>query len=195
MAGCIALPAILTAGPSLWWARLLILLMGVSLVVVPTQAATFATVSAADTGRASTLFNVTRQLGGTIGVALPRATRSRGAETGRTPSEESRAHAADVRLARCRDPCLVSVPDRTAHPIRARIAARSHDWDERRQRRLRDVHGLRLPADHVVGGALPTDRPVEADRTDDRPGSGTELLRATIPARRRTPLPHAALYS
>jgi hypothetical protein len=46
--------------------------MGFSLaqVFVPSQAASFATISAADTGRASTLYNASRQLGGAIGVAL-----------------------------------------------------------------------------------------------------------------------------
>jgi MFS family permease len=39
-------------------------------VFVPTQAAAFATISPAATGRASTLFNAVRQLGGAIGVAL-----------------------------------------------------------------------------------------------------------------------------
>ena len=39
-------------------------------VFVPTQAATFATISPASTGRASTLFNAVRQLGGAVGVAL-----------------------------------------------------------------------------------------------------------------------------
>jgi hypothetical protein len=39
-------------------------------VFVPTQAAAFATISPAATGRASTMFNAIRQLGGAIGVAL-----------------------------------------------------------------------------------------------------------------------------
>jgi hypothetical protein len=39
-------------------------------VFVPVQAASFATISPADTGRASTLYNASRQLGGAIGVAL-----------------------------------------------------------------------------------------------------------------------------
>ena len=45
--------------------------MGISLgqVFVPIQAATFATISPAATGRASTMFNAVRQLGGAIGVA------------------------------------------------------------------------------------------------------------------------------
>jgi MFS family permease len=39
-------------------------------VFVPAQAAAFATISPAATGRASTMFNAVRQLGGAVGVAL-----------------------------------------------------------------------------------------------------------------------------
>jgi MFS family permease len=39
-------------------------------VFVPAQAAAFATISSEATGRASTMFNAVRQLGGAIGVAL-----------------------------------------------------------------------------------------------------------------------------
>jgi MFS family permease len=39
-------------------------------VFVPAQAASFATISPAATGRASSLFNAGRQLGGAVGVAL-----------------------------------------------------------------------------------------------------------------------------
>jgi len=57
---------------SLWWARLFMLLLGLGMssVFIPAQAASFATVSQEKTGRASTLFNTARQLGGAIGVAL-----------------------------------------------------------------------------------------------------------------------------
>ncbi len=60
------------AHTSLWWARLILFGMGFSMaqVFVPAQAASFATISPADTGRASTLYNASRQLGGAIGVAL-----------------------------------------------------------------------------------------------------------------------------
>jgi MFS family permease len=61
-------------GPStsLWWARALLFLMGFGMsgVLMPSQAASFATITAAKTGRASALFNAQRQLGGAIGVAL-----------------------------------------------------------------------------------------------------------------------------
>jgi MFS family permease len=60
------------ATTSLWWPRLLMLMLGLgmSCVFIPAQAASFATISPARTGRASTLFNAARQLGGAIGVAL-----------------------------------------------------------------------------------------------------------------------------
>ncbi len=68
----IALLALLGPTTSLWWARLILFGMGFSMaqVFVPAQAASFATISPADTGRASTLYNVSRQLGGAVGVAL-----------------------------------------------------------------------------------------------------------------------------
>ena len=57
---------------SLWWARLLMFTLGLSMaqVFVPVQAAAFATITPAATGRASTMFNAVRQLGGAIGVAV-----------------------------------------------------------------------------------------------------------------------------
>jgi EmrB/QacA subfamily drug resistance transporter len=68
----IAFLALLGAQSSLWWARLLMFTLGFAMaqVFVPTQAAAFATISPAATGRASTMFNAIRQLGGAIGVAL-----------------------------------------------------------------------------------------------------------------------------
>jgi EmrB/QacA subfamily drug resistance transporter len=64
--------ALLGAQSSLWWARLLMFTLGLAMaqVFVPAQAAGFATITPAATGRASTLFNMVRQLGGAIGVAL-----------------------------------------------------------------------------------------------------------------------------
>ena len=59
------------AQTSVWWMRLLMFCLGVAMgqVFVPAQAAAFATISPEATGRASTLFNVVRQLGGAVGVA------------------------------------------------------------------------------------------------------------------------------
>jgi EmrB/QacA subfamily drug resistance transporter len=67
----IGLLALLGPGTSLWWARLLMLALGLAMaqVFVPVQAAAFATITPEKTGRASTMFNATRQLGGAIGVA------------------------------------------------------------------------------------------------------------------------------
>jgi EmrB/QacA subfamily drug resistance transporter len=68
----IGLLSLLGAGTSLWWARLLMFTLGLAMgqVFVPTQAAAFATISSEATGRASTMFNTVRQLGGAVGVAL-----------------------------------------------------------------------------------------------------------------------------
>ena len=68
----IGLLALLGPQTSLWWARLLMFTLGLSMaqVFVPVQAASFATITPAATGRASTMFNAIRQLGGAIGVAV-----------------------------------------------------------------------------------------------------------------------------
>jgi EmrB/QacA subfamily drug resistance transporter len=57
---------------NMWWVRIDMFIVGygMSHVFVPSQAAGFATISPADTGRASTLFNALRQLGSAAGVAL-----------------------------------------------------------------------------------------------------------------------------
>lgn len=64
--------SLLGSSASLWWARLLMFALGLGMgqVFVPTQAASFATISSEATGRASTLFNAVRQLGAAAGVAL-----------------------------------------------------------------------------------------------------------------------------
>jgi EmrB/QacA subfamily drug resistance transporter len=77
-AGLIAVAATIASlavsGPdaSLWWPRISMFAVGLSMaqVFVPSQAAAFATISSAATGRASTMFNAVRQLGGAIGVAV-----------------------------------------------------------------------------------------------------------------------------
>jgi len=70
--GLSALLALLGPGTSLWWARLLMLTLGLTMaqVFVPVQAASFATITPAATGRPSTMFNAVRQLGGAVGVAV-----------------------------------------------------------------------------------------------------------------------------
>jgi len=71
-AASIGLLALMGPQTSLWWARLLMLSLGLFMaqVFVPVQAASFATITPASTGRASTMFNAIRQLGGAIGVAV-----------------------------------------------------------------------------------------------------------------------------
>ena len=71
-AASIGLLALLGPQSSLWWARLLLFTLGLSMaqVFVPVQAAAFATITPAATGRASTMFNAIRQLGGAAGVAV-----------------------------------------------------------------------------------------------------------------------------
>jgi EmrB/QacA subfamily drug resistance transporter len=72
LAGDLALMTLIDSRADLWWMRLLMLGMGLAMgqVVVSTQAATFATISPEDTGHASSLFSMTRQLGSAIGIAL-----------------------------------------------------------------------------------------------------------------------------
>jgi EmrB/QacA subfamily drug resistance transporter len=71
-AASIGLLALLGPQTSLWWPRLLMLTLGLTMaqVFVPVQAASFATITPAATGRAATMFNAVRQLGGAIGVAV-----------------------------------------------------------------------------------------------------------------------------
>jgi MFS family permease len=68
----IGLMSLVGAQTSLWWMRLLMFCLGAAMaqVFVPAQAAAFATISPEATGRASTMFNVIRQLGSAIGVAV-----------------------------------------------------------------------------------------------------------------------------
>jgi MFS family permease len=57
---------------SLWWIRVLMFARGMSMAFafIPIQAASFATIAPADTGRASSLFSTQRQVGAAFGVAL-----------------------------------------------------------------------------------------------------------------------------
>lgn len=72
VAATIAAMALVGTSTDLWWVRALMFVMGagMSAVFIPAQAAAFATVSPARTGRASTLFNVQRYIGGAVGVAV-----------------------------------------------------------------------------------------------------------------------------
>jgi len=72
VATSLALIAAVPFTASLWQMRAYMVLLGLSQghVFMPAQAAAFATVSKAATGRASAMFNAGRQLGGAVGVAV-----------------------------------------------------------------------------------------------------------------------------
>jgi EmrB/QacA subfamily drug resistance transporter len=72
VAVAMALMSLIGLDTDLWWMRVLMFAMGLAMgqVIMSTQAASFATVSGADTGYASSLFNSGRQLGSALGVAL-----------------------------------------------------------------------------------------------------------------------------
>jgi len=61
----------LTLTTSLWWIRLIMFVrgFGMAFTFVPLQAATYANVSRADTGRATAIFSATRQVSASLGVA------------------------------------------------------------------------------------------------------------------------------
>jgi EmrB/QacA subfamily drug resistance transporter len=71
LAVSVAPMSLVGAGTSLWWMRALLFLTGFGMghVFTSTQAAGFATISVADTAKASTVFNALRQLFGAVGVA------------------------------------------------------------------------------------------------------------------------------
>jgi EmrB/QacA subfamily drug resistance transporter len=68
----IALLGLLGTDANLWLVRIVLIGMGLSVgqVFVTSQAVAFADISPAASGRASTLFNVGRRLGGAVGVAV-----------------------------------------------------------------------------------------------------------------------------
>jgi EmrB/QacA subfamily drug resistance transporter len=72
MVGLTASMAWLTADTSEWVIRALMFLTGgaMAYVILPQQAATFATISTADTGRASAIYNTQRQTAAALGVAI-----------------------------------------------------------------------------------------------------------------------------
>jgi MFS family permease len=72
LAVVVAAMSLVTASTSMWVMRVLLALVGYSVahIMVSVQAASFATVKPSSMGRASTLFNAQRQLGGALGVAL-----------------------------------------------------------------------------------------------------------------------------
>ncbi|MGH9044495.1 MAG: DHA2 family efflux MFS transporter permease subunit [Acidimicrobiales bacterium] len=73
LAAC-AMASLLAIGPTstLWWARLVLFVMGLGMsgVFIPNQTAAFATISSASMGDASTLYSTQSQLGAAAGVAI-----------------------------------------------------------------------------------------------------------------------------
>ena len=72
VAASISLMTQIGFGTDMWWMRLLMFTMGLAMaqVFISSQAASFATISHAEMGQASSLFNSERQLGSAVGVAL-----------------------------------------------------------------------------------------------------------------------------
>lgn len=72
VACCLALMATIGPDSNLWAVRALMFVTGYAMshVFMPSQTAAFATISARDTGAASTLYNAQRQLGSALGVAV-----------------------------------------------------------------------------------------------------------------------------
>jgi EmrB/QacA subfamily drug resistance transporter len=72
MAVMIALLSRIDADTSLWFVRVPMFFAGAAyaFVIIPLQASGFARINAADTGRASALFNTTRQVSAALGVAV-----------------------------------------------------------------------------------------------------------------------------
>ena len=72
MAVMITMLSRIDTGTSLWWVRVAMFFAGTgyAFVLIPLQASSFARIMPADTGRASALFNTTRQVSAALGVAV-----------------------------------------------------------------------------------------------------------------------------
>jgi EmrB/QacA subfamily drug resistance transporter len=104
IAAAMVLMAEVDAHTSLWLIRLVMLGLGlgVACVFIPSQAASMATITAAQTGRASSIFNAGKQLGGAIGVALLSTVLTTAGPTGQNAGH------AEVHLAAYRDAFLAA---------------------------------------------------------------------------------------
>jgi len=102
-----ALLSIAVGAETLWWVRAGMFALGLAVgqVFVATQAAAFADVSMSAAGRASTLFNVGRRVGGAVGVALATTVMSLVGTTGAETLAPYRAALLVTAAV-----CLVSVP-------------------------------------------------------------------------------------
>jgi MFS family permease len=104
IAAALVLMAEVDAHTSLWLVRLVMLGLGlgVACVFIPSQAASMATITAAQTGRASSIFNAGKQLGGAVGVALLSTVLAAGGPTGQNAGH------AEVHLGAYRDAFLAA---------------------------------------------------------------------------------------
>jgi MFS family permease len=122
-------------GTSLWLVRLIMLGLGLGIagVFIPAQAFSMATITRAETGRASSIFNAGKQLGGAVGVALLSTVLAAGPATHGTVSLAA-YHVAFLAAAgasllavavaltiRDADAAATMVPRRRPRPSRARL--------------------------------------------------------------------------
>jgi EmrB/QacA subfamily drug resistance transporter len=97
---------LITIGTSLWLIGAVLLLRGVIIPTptIPAQTAAYATISSADSGRASSLYLTTRQISGALGVALAATvvtsvTNNRLTHAGTDPAAQAHAHLTGFRWA------------------------------------------------------------------------------------------------
>jgi EmrB/QacA subfamily drug resistance transporter len=115
----------LQAGSSLWLFRAMMFLLGIGVayVFLPNQTASMATISSEQTGRASTLYTVQRQLGAAVGIAILStilAARSSGVDAGTDADAYRLAFIAASGLALLGAIAALFVPDRDAAPTMRR---------------------------------------------------------------------------
>jgi EmrB/QacA subfamily drug resistance transporter len=101
MAAVLVLLSRIDLSTSLWTIRILLFALGAgfSFMVIALQAASFATISPADTGRASAFFNTQRQVGSALGVAILATALSVLLPDGGTPAEQVTAYQGVLLLA------------------------------------------------------------------------------------------------
>ncbi len=134
-----ALLCLMGPDTNLWLMRVLMFLMGAGMacVFVPVQAAAFATISSASTGRASAFFNAQRQLGAALGVAVLGAVLSavgptQMSATGSTVPNLTAYHAAFLAaaaLALFGAGIALAISDRDAAPTMQRRGRKSEQVD------------------------------------------------------------------
>ena len=160
VAGSIAAMSLIGSGTNLWWMRALMLSMGFFMgqVFVPVQAVAFATITPAATGRASTMFNALRQLGGAVGVAVFTTVIVAVGASQRTPSGSVVPHLAAYHAA-----FLVAAGlGLLAIPAALRISDREAvaTMPSGRRRRALDAAESGAERAPVAGGPVPRPEPV-----------------------------------